>query len=99
MSSNVPAHKQTDSTMKPGQVVNPMPAVSETTLAQYIHRKQRQDALDAVAQEKKMTFEEWYVTIRPKTGGMPWDDWFVCMQEAWKAAQENAPSSRPGAEK
>lgn len=53
----------------------------DVTLSDYIARKQ---------EKPKMTFDEWYVTIRPKNKGMPWDDWFVCMREAWRAGQENA---------
>lgn len=49
-----PAHKQNDSSQAPGQVVNPLP--SELTLADY----KLQDAFDAVAKEKKLTFEQWW---------------------------------------
>lgn len=96
MSSNVPAHKQTDPNMKPGQIVNSVPAVSDTTLAQYIRRKQQHEALDSVAAEKKLTFEEWYEKERPYVQNLH------RVHEArliWKAVQENAPSSRPGADK
>lgn len=45
MSSNVPAHKQTDPTMKPGQQINPLGFAiqpSEKTLDEYIRRKEKQ---------------------------------------------------------
>ncbi len=32
-------------------------------------------------------FEKWYLTVKPKNGGMPYDDWFVCMEEAWQASR------------
>lgn len=38
---------------------------------------------------EKLTFDEWYLSLKAKPGQMPYDDWFVCMKEAWLAAQEN----------
>lgn len=66
----------------------------DTTLGDYIQRKLRQDAFDSVANEKKLTFDEWY-----SQSGWPalhtqlsLDDADSCkyiMHQAWKAAQEN----------
>ena len=71
-----PAHKQTNPEHAPGQ------QRMEITLADYIHNKTKPDALCAVTQEKKLTFDEW------------WDGERMCSsyriaQEAWEAAQEN----------
>ena len=30
-------------------------------------------------------FEEWYKSLKAKPGQMPYDDWFVCMREAYFA--------------
>lgn len=84
-SSCVPAHKQTDPTKAPGQIVNKF----DTTLSDYITSIKRRDALDQVAQEKKLSFDEWYVSLKAKPGQMPYDDWFIGMQAAWQAGQEN----------
>ena len=88
-----PAHKQDDQSQAPGQIVtSPPAAVTDKTLADYIRRKQLQDAFDAVAlenqaraNEKKMTFDEWlqhrYAAVAPSFRSD--------MEECWKAAQEN----------
>lgn len=93
-----PAHKEDDPAKKPGQIVtSPVAAVTrgesvtiDKTLTDYIARKRRQDAFDTVAQEKKLTFDEWY---SPTNGPWHWqfeDKLFIeCMRECWKAAQEN----------
>lgn len=62
----------------------------DITLADYIHRKTRHDAFDAVNAEKKLTFDEWLLWYI----GMPFEDWDNNLQEddmraCWKAAQEN----------
>lgn len=60
---------------------------NDQTLGDYIARKQRQEAFDVVAQEKKMTFDEWY-----KSSDLyhPNDYEFYCIcQSIWDAAQEN----------
>ena len=31
-------------------------------------------------------FEDWYLSLKAKPGQMPYDDWFVCMKEAFIAA-------------
>jgi hypothetical protein len=36
-------------------------------------------------QEKE--FNEWYKTLKTKPGQMPYDDWFVCMREAYLAGR------------
>lgn len=95
-----PAHKEDNPDKKPGQIMfrpeTPPPGhgFTDQTLADYIARKRRQDALDSVAAEKKMTFEEWF----NQSG---WAGWcgekpfeksafpFSALQAAWKAAQEN----------
>jgi hypothetical protein len=45
-----------------------------------------------------MTFEEWIVKVcgSKKPLKQPYDDWYVCMQEAWKAGQENVTKQRYG---
>ena len=60
-------------------------SVQDQTLGDYIARKQRDDAFDAVATEKrKLTFEEWWG-----------DNERMCVayrisKEAWEAGQDNA---------
>jgi hypothetical protein len=93
----VPAHKQTNPEHKPGQQVNPLGFViqpSEQTLAEYINRVKRGDAFDQVAREQHLTFDEWYAQNELATYDKTEHD---CMKMSWKAAQENAPSSRSGA--
>lgn len=64
----------------------------DTTLGDYIARKQRQAAFEDVAQEKKFTFDEWYEENRTSAtnqiiiSGMTFEEWLFF---AWKAAQEN----------
>lgn len=67
---------------------------TEKTLAQYIRRKQQDEAFNAVKEEKKLTFEEWWNTI----GVLGYGKLFEKPQceGIWNAAQENAPSYRPG---
>lgn len=86
-----PAHKQDNPEHAPGQIVtSPSAAVTDQTLSDYIHRKNVQMALEAVASEKKLTFDEWcedsqvlYSTIETKY------DLFCIVERTWKAAQEN----------
>lgn len=59
---------------------------ADLTLGDYIARKQRQDAFDQVAQEKKLTFDEWLCQssfVEPDAGTYLW------LKDCWKAAQEN----------
>lgn len=58
----------------------------DVTLEDYIHRKQRTAAFNAVAQEKKMTFEEWFKQYNQSFGLPPA---YEVAEAAWKAAQEN----------
>lgn len=64
-------------------------SVGDKTLGDYIVRKQRQDAFDAVAKENKLTFDEWYTNWYNK---LPQYRGFVNREDiraAWTAAQEN----------
>lgn len=67
-------------------------SVNDKTLGDYINRKYRQDAFDAVAEENKLTFDEWYNEFKTPacTGlivsGMTFEEWLFF---AWQAAQEN----------
>ncbi len=68
---------------------------SDKTLSDYIQRKVRQEAFDAVAlenqvntTEEKISFETWWE-----------QNWFFIkdtLRQTWKAAQENVPSQAPG---
>lgn len=58
----------------------------DQTLGDYIARKQRNDAFKQVAEERKLTFEEWLRQssfVEPDAGTYRW------LQDCWKAAQEN----------
>jgi len=67
-------------------------ASCDITLGDYIARKQQQVAFEDVAQEKKLTFDEWYAENRTSAtnqliiSGMTFEEWLFF---AWKAAQEN----------
>lgn len=56
----------------------------EVTLGDYIHRKTRQEAFDAVANEKKLSFDEWY-----QRRLIEFDGEHPSAAVVWKAAQEN----------
>lgn len=63
---------------------------NDHTLADYLRRKNQQDAFDVVKLENKLTFEEWaedsqipYRSVETK------QDLWDYLQLAWKAAQEN----------
>lgn len=74
-----PAHKNTKH--PPGQIVN------DITLADYIRRKNRHEAFEQVATEKKLTFDAWWFINRTHE-----PCWRLKEEEAWiiwKAAQEN----------
>lgn len=58
----------------------------DQTLGDYIHRKRRAAAFDEVAQEKKMTFEEWFKQYNQQVGLPPA---YEVAEAAWKAGQEN----------
>lgn len=96
----IPAHKQYNPAIAPGQTLTPIPmstefpplpghGFKEQTLADYIANKRRQDAFDVVAKEeslakKKLTFAQWYPLNKNKIG--------FNYEEArlvWEAAQEN----------
>lgn len=62
------------------------------TLSDYIRRKNQDEAFNTVNAEKKLTFEEWYSQRL-----IDFDGEHPSAQTVWKAAQENAPSYRPGA--
>lgn len=61
---------------------------SDITLGDYITRKQQQVAFEAVAAEKKLTFDEWYKINwkQCKTGTF---DFHETLKLVWNAAQEN----------
>lgn len=60
----------------------------DITLADYIQRKTRNDAFNQVAEEKKLTFEEWW-----EKNNTEFPYWYqiniVPAKAIWKAAQEN----------
>lgn len=85
-----PAQHQTDSDKAPGQVRLWRPA--DQTLGDYVTRVQQQEAFEQVAQEKKLTFDEWYTAS--VQGPWSWQcdpdrEFIDCMRACWKAAQEN----------
>lgn len=59
-------------------------SVNDKTLGDYINRKYRQDAFDAVAEEKKLKFHQWYA-IHKNEIRFDYDTAYL----VWKAAQEN----------
>lgn len=79
--NNIPAHKQTDSTKVPGQIVNQEVGLraNETTLAHYIERKQK-------VYSPKLSFVEWFAQYNEKHGLPPA---YIIAKDAWEAAQEN----------
>ena len=66
------------------------PTYEDKTLGDYIARKTRQDAFDQVAQEKRLTFDEWYNRYYPPCERpWPFDTYRSMCLDVWKAAQEN----------
>jgi hypothetical protein len=94
----IPAHKVVGDKGKPGQqrggFFNREPVLTDQSLADYLTRKKRYEALDTLTEApKKLTFEEWWEDAQH------WVPFEEHPEKAiWKAAQENAPSYRPGAE-
>lgn len=88
-----PAHKHIGDAGNPGQIIN------DVTLGDYIARKTRYEALNAIALEKeaaasktKLTFEEWWdeVVFDGNTRGYHWGHIpRESLHLVWKAAQEN----------
>ena len=85
MTFKKPAHKETDPMHTPGQIKN------DITLADYIERKTKHDAFEQVAQEKKLTFDEYYRQTKQELGrlAMRKDGGRAMYYHVWKAAQEN----------
>jgi len=79
----MPAHKDTQ---HPAGQIHPteQELKGQQDLSDYIRSINRAQAFDDVAREQKITFEEWYKSLKTKPGQMPYDDWFVCMQEAFR---------------
>ena len=77
----VPFHKQTDPNKQAGQIVNPTP--ENLTLAGYIKTVKRAQAFDDVANEKKLTFDEWFAQYNEKYGLPPA---YTIAKDAWGAA-------------
>lgn len=63
-------------------------ASCDITLGDYIARKQQQVAFEDVAQEKKLTFDEWW-TLQVISGKYDGAFEHELAYEAWNAAQEN----------
>ena len=61
-------------------------SAKDLTLGDYINRIIRNQALDDVAQERKLSFREWYIRNELLTYNKTEYD---CMEMAWKAGQEN----------
>ena len=78
---SVPFHKQTDPTKQAGQIVNPVP--EHLTLSGYIKTTRRAQALDDVANEKRLTFNEWFAKYNEKHGLPPA---YIIAKDAWEAA-------------
>lgn len=80
---SIPAHKVVGDQHKPGQVV-----FKDTTLNDYIRRKNQDAAFEQVKQEKKLTFDEWYAS---ETSSHFWNDSceeadYLSAKRAWNAA-------------
>jgi hypothetical protein len=61
----------------------------DQTLGDYITRKYRQIALEEVAQERKLTFDEWWNIFKRNYSSDDYDSLGVDFHRCWKAAQEN----------
>ena len=64
-------------------------SVGDKTLADYLRRKNRQEAFNNVNEEKKLTFEEWFVNNVGYPQRMTAPDQRDIFYRCWKAAQEN----------
>lgn len=63
---------------------------SDITLGDYITRKQQQVAFEDVAQEKKLTFDEWWSQYAPRHFSLDdADSVKVYYQHGWEMGQEN----------
>ncbi len=112
MTTFKPAHKVVGDANKPGQLSfdrhpylkspnceQDKPEGSETTLAHYIARKQRDDAFASVAKDNKLSFREWVITHyfssweqKPTWEAVKYaigDNTLQYMTDTWKAAQKN----------
>lgn len=68
----------------PGQIVN------DVTLGDYITRKQQQVAFEDVAQEKKLTFDEWWSQYAPRHFSIDEANSVkVYYKHGWEIGQEN----------
>ena len=74
------AHKDTQN---PAGQVRPTDGElkGQQTLSDYIRSIKRAEAFDTIVQEKKLTFEEWYVP-----GYAVCEDDYIKLQETWNAA-------------
>ncbi len=101
MTTFKPAHKVVGDANKPGQLSfdrhpylkspnceQDKPEGSETTLAHYIARKQRDDAFASVAKEKKRTYQEW-VNAHQDLLNQEMFDGLDVWETIWNAAQKN----------
>ena len=83
-----PAHKVVGDAHKPGQTVSERK--EETTLGDYIHRKTRNEAFQAVAAERKISFDEWLHHRFPAgVDGYAHILNVNDLKQCWQAAQEN----------
>lgn len=99
----ISAHKVVGDVGKPGQLsFDRHPylkhSTADQTLADYLTRKKRYEALDTLQPlteaPKKLTFKEW---LKKSSFIEPDETMYCWLEDCWKAAQENAPSYRPGA--
>ena len=70
-----------------GRIGEPGPGSADLTLGDYIARKQRQDAFDQVAQENKLSFDEWFRRVNAVYGLPPAYD---LAKMTWYASKDNA---------
>jgi len=75
------AHKDTQHPA--GQVINE--EASQKTLSDYIRSIKRAEAFDQVAQEKKVTFEEWVKDHQKYYSASE----YMCLKTGWYAALAN----------
>jgi len=80
-----PAHKDTQ---HPAGQVRPtdVELKGQQTLSDYIRSIKRAEAFDAVAVEKKLTFDEWYSTYAHRTPVSFSDPTVEFMIDAWNTA-------------
>jgi hypothetical protein len=72
--------------MHKGMIGKIGPASVDVTLGDYIARKQQAAAFDSVAQENKLSFEQWFKQINEQHGLPPA---YTLAKWAWRAGQEN----------